>query len=312
MEIIRDIDSVNRDADSVLTVGTFDGLHLGHQFIIRELKKRANSRGAKSTLVTFQPHPQLVLKASDKPGLKILTTSDEKIEILKALETIDRLVIIEFTYDFSKTKPETFVKDILFESIGFSEIAIGYDHAFGKNRQGDIETLKEIGSKLGFSVDGLAAVKVDGILVSSTKIRKLLLECNIRTANKLLGRNYFLDGKVVKGEGRGKDLKFPTANIQPNSPNKLVPGDGVYAVYGHLGSKRLSGMLNIGVRPTFSPSSRTIEVNFFDFYEDIYGENLRIEFIERIRNEKRFSGPDDLIAQLKEDQEKSLSILRKD
>ena len=309
MEIFRDIASVKRFENAVLTVGTFDGLHLGHQFIVEELKNRAKLLNAQTTLVTFDPHPQLVLKSPAKPNLRILTTTDEKINILKTLD-IDRLVVIEFTLGFSRTAPAEFVKETLYGTVGFKEMITGHDHVFGKNRQGDFETLKIMAEELEFSVTELGAYKVDEDLVSSTKIRELLLAGDIKSANKFLGRNYFLNGKVVSGEGRGRDLNFPTANIQIKSPHKLVPGDGVYAVSVCLGLKKLSGMMNIGVRPTFASVTRTMEVNLFNFHENIYGKELKVEFVERIRDEKKFTGPDELVAQLKEDQEKSLHILR--
>ena len=219
MEIFRDIASVRRLENAVLTVGTFDGLHLGHQFIVEELKKRANLYDARSTLVTFNPHPQLVLRSPDKPDLRILTTIDEKIDILKTL-AIDRLVIIEFTYDFSRTSAVEFVKKNLYDSVGFKEIVIGHDHAFGKNRQGGFETLKKLAVETGFSVKELGAFRVGEDLVSSTKIRQLLLDGDIQNANKLLGRNYFISGEVVRGEGRGRDLSFPTANVKRISPTQ--------------------------------------------------------------------------------------------
>lgn len=309
MEIFRDIANVKRLENAVLTVGTFDGLHLGHQFIVEKLKNRAEFLNAQTTLVTFNPHPQIVLKSPDKPDLKILTTVDEKIEILRTFD-IDRLLVIEFTHEFSKTTPVEFVKKVLYETVGFKEMVTGHDHAFGKDRQGDFETLKKLAQELEFSVTELGPFKIEEDLVSSTKIRTLLLGGDIKSANKLLGRNYFVYGKIVGGEGRGRDLNFPTANIELDSRDKLIPGDGVYAVYAFLGSKKVAGMMNIGVRPTFVSGARVMEVNLFDFHETIYGEKMKIEFVERIRDEKKFSGPDELVAQLKKDQEKSLNILR--
>ena len=309
MEIFRDIANVKRLENAVLTVGTFDGLHLGHQFIVEKLKNRAEFLNAQTTLVTFNPHPQIVLKSPDKPDLKILTTVDEKIEILRTFD-IDRLLVIEFTHEFSKTTPVEFVKKVLYETVGFKEMVTGHDHAFGKDRQGDFETLKKLAQELEFSVTELGPFKIEEDLVSSTKIRTLLFGGDIKSANKLLGRNYFVNGKIVGGEGRGRDLNFPTANIELDSRDKLIPGDGVYAVYAFLGSKKVAGMMNIGVRPTFVSGARVMEVNLFDFHETIYGKKMKIEFVERIRDEKRFSGPDELVAQLKKDQEKSLNILR--
>lgn len=309
MEIYRDIANVKRLENAVLTVGTFDGLHLGHQFIVEKLKNRAEFLNAQTTLVTFNPHPQIVLKSPDKSDLKILTTVDEKIEILRTFD-IDRLLVIEFTHEFSKTTPVEFVKKVLYETVGFKEMVTGHDHAFGKDRQGDFETLKKLAQELEFSVTELGPLKIEEDLVSSTKIRTLLLGGDIKSANKLLGRNYFVNGKIVGGEGRGRDLNFPTANIELDSRDKLIPGDGVYAVYAFLGSKKVAGMMNIGVRPTFVSGARVMEVNLFDFHETIYGEKMKIEFVDRIRDEKKFSGPDELVAQLKKDQWKSLNILR--
>lgn len=238
MEIFRDIANVKRLENAVLTVGTFDGLHLGHQFIVEKLKNRAEFLNAQTTLVTFNPHPQIVLKSPDKSDLKILTTVDEKIEILRTFD-IDRLLVIEFTHEFSKTTPVEFVKKVLYETVGFKEMVTGHDHAFGKDRQGDFETLKKLAQELEFSVTELGPFKIEEDLVSSTKIRTLLLGGDIKSANKLLGRNYFVNGKIVGGEGRGRDLNFPTANIELDSRDKLIPGDGVYAVYAFLGKKKL-------------------------------------------------------------------------
>lgn len=308
MEIFWDLNSVKRYKNSVLTVGTFDGIHLGHQFILEELKKRAAKRNAQTTLVTFSPHPQLVLKSPDKPDIKILSTVEEKIDILKELD-INRVIVIHFTEAFSKTTSYDFVQKVLFDTIGFIEIVIGHDHAFGKDRQGDIRTLRKMSHELGFYVDELPSFPVNGIVVSSSKIRNLLKEGKVREANKLLGRNYFFTGKIVKGDGRGKSLNFPTANILPSSEDKLIPQDGVYAVYVQLGHNKLKGMMNIGVRPTFGSLQHTTEVHIFDYCKDLYGENIKIEFVEKIRNEVHFSNPEELIKQLERDKEKSINIL---
>jgi riboflavin kinase/FMN adenylyltransferase len=240
--------------------------------------------------------------------LQILTTIEEKIEIIKTL-SVNRVVVIHFTEEFSKTSSYDFVRKILFDKIGFNEIVIGHDHAFGKNREGDIKTLTALGSRLGFAVDELPAFKVDGEVVSSTKIRGLLQEGKVKEANKLLGRNYSLSGTVITGDGRGKSLSFPTANIQPDSEDKLIPADGVYAVYTYFGGDKYQGMMNIGLRPTFGALNHTIELHIFDFTKNIYGENLRIEFVDKIRNEIRFTSPDELAQQLEKDREQSLAIL---
>lgn len=308
MKIFRDLKSVQKDSECVLTVGTFDGVHRGHQFIIDELKKRARASGLHTTLVTFEPHPQLVLKSPSKPDLQVLTTIDEKLEILQK-HNLDRVAVIEFTLEFSKTSSEDFVRNILFETIGFQEIVIGYDHAFGKNREGDIETLRKMAPKIGFRVDELPAFKLNGNIISSTSIRNLLRDGDVKTASRFLGRNYSLSAKVVKGEGRGQRLRFPTANLQPEVESKLIPGDGVYAVYVWLGQEKLKGMMNIGVRPTFGEEKHTIEVHIFDFDEMIYDQTLIVEFVDKIRDERRFAGVSELAQQLEQDKTNSLNIL---
>lgn len=308
MEIYWDLKTVRRSENSVLTVGTFDGVHQGHQYLIRELKTRAKKVDGQATLVTFRPHPQLVLSARDRPRLRILTTVEEKLELLE--ETgLDRVVVIPFTREFSQTPSEVFVRDILFATIGLREIVIGPDHAFGKDRRGNIDTLKRISAELGFAVDNPPPFEIEGMKVSSTRIRNLLDEGQIALANKLLGRYYFFSGRVVRGDGRGKQQGFPTANLESDSEDKLIPKDGVYAVFVRWESERLKGMMNIGYRPTFEGTKHTVEVHLFDFDRDIYDETLRVECVERIRDEKRFDSSDALRKQLEEDKRTSLQLL---
>jgi len=308
MEIYWTLQSVKKNQDSVLTVGTFDGVHLGHQFILRELRERAAARGAQTTLVTFEPHPQLVLHSPGKPSIQILTTIDEKIDILQKL-ALDRLVVIEFTREFANTSSEAFVENILFNAIGFHEIVIGYDHAFGKNREGDITTLKKMSTKLGFRVAELSAYHIDNTVASSTYIRDLLKAGKVKAASKYLGRNYSLTGTVTRGDGRGKTLQFPTANIALDSNYKLMPRDGVYAVFARIGEERVKGMMNIGMRPTFDSLVHVLEVHIFEFNREIYGEKLTVEFVDRIRDEIRFTNADELVKQLDRDKSKSLLLL---
>ena len=270
MKVDWNLENVERQANSVLTVGTFDGVHKGHKFILEELKKRGANRGAQTTVVTFNPHPQLVLKLRDRPAIQILTTIEEKIDILKDFG-IDRAVVIEFTKEFSNTNSVDFVRKELFEKIGFCEIVIGHDHAFGKNREGGIRTLRSLGAELKFAVDDLPVYEVDGIVLSSTKIRDLLRIGKIKEANDYLGRPYSFEGRVIEGDRRGRELGFPTANIAVNTPDKLIPGDGVYAVYIEFNGRKFKGMMNIGMRPTFDSLQHTAEVHIFDFNEDIYG-----------------------------------------
>jgi riboflavin kinase/FMN adenylyltransferase len=251
--------------------------------------------------VTFEPHPKLVLKQKNGYRLKVLTTIEEKIEILQQMQ-LDRLVIIKFTPEFAAKSSYDFVSEILFDKIGFKEIVIGHDHVFGRQRQGNIDTLNELSFKLGFQVDDLAALTNDETVVSSTWIRKFLQDGQITRANKALGRRFCLDGVVVHGDRRGRKLGFPTANLELSYEHKIMPADGVYAVHVLRDEERLYGMMNIGIRPTFGGTTRIAEVHILNFDKDIYDESLRIEFLDRIRGEIRFSGPDELIAQLRTDE----------
>lgn len=308
MKVDWNHENAERQANSVLTVGTFDGVHKGHKFILEELKKRGANRGAQTTVVTFNPHPQLVLKLRARTAIKILTTIEEKIDILKNFG-IDRAVVIEFTREFSNTNPVDFVRKELFEKIGFCEIVIGHDHAFGKNREGGIRTLRSLGTKLKFAVDDLPAYEVDGVVLSSTKIRDLLRKGKIKEANEYLGWPYSFEGRVIEGDRRGRDLGFPTANLEVSTSDKLIPGDGVYAVYIELNGRKFKGMMNIGIRPTFDSPQHTAEVHIFDFNEVIYGKRLRVEFADKIRDEFRFKNAAELTEQLQKDKNFSLDIL---
>jgi riboflavin kinase/FMN adenylyltransferase len=258
------------------------------------------AKGYSSTLVTFEPHPKLVLKQNNGYRLKILTTIDEKIELLQALQ-LDRLVVITFTQNFAAKSSSDFVSDILFDKIGFKEIVIGHDHAFGRRREGNFQTLKALGAQLGFHVQDLAALTNENSVVSSTRIRKYLLDGKIGAANKALGRPYFFDGVVVRGDGRGKSLGFPTANIELSYEHKILPAYGVYAVNVYRGGDKLSGMMNIGIRPTFGGARCITEVHILDFDRDIYDERLRIDVVDRMRGEMKFASPDALITQLQVD-----------
>ncbi len=311
MTVYWDIQGVEHSANNVITVGTFDGIHLGHQFIIERLQARANALGATTSVITFDPHPQLVLRPTGKPEIKILTTTDEKIEIFEDLG-LDKLFVLKFTREFANTSSEEFVREILHTRIGFKEIVLGHDHGFGKNREGDVQTLLALSQELGFHVTQLPAFTLNGTRISSTKIRQALLDGDVAAATRYLGRPYRLSGRVVRGDGRGKGLCFPTANLAPTFPDKLVPRDGVYAVRIHLRDEQFQGMMNIGVRPTFGNSRHTLEVHIFEFDGDLYGEEVTVEFVERIRDEIPFSDSEKLVNQLIKDKERSLEILQKE
>lgn len=303
------IEQVKREAGSVVTVGSFDGLHRGHRLILAALQEEAQARAGSTTVVTFEPHPQLVLKKSGQPPLQILTSAEEKVVLLREIG-IDRVVVIPFTLEFSQTPSATFVRDILFHKIGMQAIVIGHDHGFGKNREGDVATLTALGRELGFAVRELPPYQTGDTVVSSTQIRQALLRGDMAQANDWLASSYQLACKVVAGEGRGKHIGFPTANLQPLNPDKLIPANGVYAVIAELSGEKFGGMMNIGVRPTFAGTARTLEVHLLDFDRNIYGQRLDLHFIARLREEKKFDAIPDLIAQLRADREASLRVVQ--
>ncbi len=318
-QIYRSLDEVQFDPCSVVTVGTFDGLHCGHQAILRELKQEARTRQSRATVVTFDPHPQLVLQRPDKPAVQILTTTAEKITLL-CEENIDRLVIIPFTREFSRTPSETFVREILWRRVGMQAMVIGHDHGFGKNREGDLATLQRLGQELGFAVREVPPYEMNGVTLSSTRVREALLQGEVEKAARYLGRLYCLSGTVTAGDGRGKTLGFPTANVAPNHDKKLVPANGVYVVRveyekPHVremageDKTKYSGMMNIGYRPTFGNPARALEAHLLDFSGDLYGATLTIHFVARLRHEQKFASPQALMAQLERDKLDSLRIL---
>ncbi len=300
---------------SVLTVGTFDGVHLGHQAILRYLLERAGALGGTGTVLSFHPHPREVVEGTP---LTLLTTIEERADIMEEIG-LDRLVILPFTKEFSRLSAEVFVEDILVRGIGLREIVIGYDHAFGRDRRGNADLLRTLGKKHGFTVDIVPARIIQKQAVSSRKIRRALEEDGgVEAAADMLGRPYCLTGRVVRGEGRGREMGFPTANIAVEHPRKAIPADGVYAVRvcrlsrdrnASPGNSSLAGMMNIGIRPTFGGGQRMIEVHLFDIEEDMYGELLRVEFVSRTRDERRFASQKDLIRQLFQDRVRSRQIL---
>lgn len=311
MRIFRSLEDIHRDDCCILTTGTFDGIHLGHQSIIKSLHDSVSHDDECVTIVTFEPHPQFVVKSPKRNGLKLLTTIEEKISILEDLK-IDRLIIISFDEKFAQLSSQEFIEKILVKRIGFKKIIIGYDHAFGKNRQGNYEILERLSKQYNYSIIVLPAFSLDGVIVSSTKIRKLLLIGDVELAAKYLGRNYRLTGKVIRGEGRGRTLNIPTANIEPISNEKLIPKDGIYAVWARLGDQNYKAVLYIGTKPTFAFNDRTIELHLFNFSGNLYGHTLEIEFKARIRDDYHFEKVEKLIKQIEHDKEKTLEILSKD
>ena len=315
MRRLHGLDQVRKDVASVLTVGTFDGVHLGHQAILRYLLERAGTLGGTSTVLSFHPHPREIVEGTP---LSLLTTIEERADIMEEIG-LDQLVVLPFTKEFSRLSAEAFVEDVLVRGIGLREIVIGYDHAFGRDRRGNADLLRTLGKKHGFTVDIVPARIIQEQAVSSRKIRRGLEENGgVEAAADMLGRPYCLTGRVVRGEGRGREMGFPTANIAVEHPRKVIPADGVYAVRvcrlpgdqnASPGNPPLPGMMNIGIRPTFGGEQRMIEVHLFDIEEDIYGELLRVEFVSRTRDERRFASKKDLMRQLSQDRVRSREIL---
>lgn len=305
MILITDLKNIQKKFDnSILTLGNFDGLHLGHQELVRMIIRRARETGALSMVVTFRPHPLKILAPEKCPPL--ISIYEEKIKLFERLG-IDVLVKIPFTLEFSAMPPEDFVRDVLCGTLGAKEIFVGYNYRFGKGREGDIRTLRGLGEKYGFTVREIEQIAFGGEVISSTKIRTLLREGDVEHAAKLLGRTYAITGIVVKGDGRGKGLGFPTANIAPK--HSIIPADGVYAVRLIVREKVYDGIANIGMRPTFNKKVLAIEVHVFDFNEDIYGEDISLYFIRKIREEKKFKGAEALVTQIKSDIETAKEIL---
>lgn len=310
MKVYRSLDEFTPLTNAVATQGTFDGVHIGHQKILERLKNLAHQKNGETVLLTFFPHPRMVLQPDDNT-LKLLHTVDEKIEHFEKTG-LDHLLIVPFTKEFSRQSSLQFVRDVLVNKVGVKTLVIGYDHRFGKNREGSMDDLRKFGSTFKFDVEEISAQDIDDITVSSTKIRNALTHGDVDTAKRYLGYNYPVSGKVVEGNSLGKKIGFPTANISIERPFKLVPGDGVYAVKVHVDGEIFGGMANIGNQPTFEDRSHAFEVNIFGFNKDIYGMDIKVEFISRIRSEMKFDGVDSLIAQLNKDKSTALNSINSD
>lgn len=292
---------------SVITIGTFDGVHLGHRKILKRLKNIASENGLQAVILTFFPHPRMVLQTA--LDIKLLNTIEERQEILSNLE-LDHLVIKEFTEEFSKLSAEEYVKDILINELNAKYIIIGYDHRFGRNRRANINDLIAFGNQYHFKVEEISVKDVEDVAVSSTKIRNALIMGDIKTANTFLGYDYFLTGTVVKGKQIGKQIGFPTANIYIKEDYKLIPKNGAYVVKSKIDNTIYFGMMNIGTNPTVSGTKQSIEVHFFNFDQDLYDKKLKIELLEPLRNERKFESLDFLQEQLKIDKENALKLIQ--
>jgi len=293
--------------DSAITVGSFDGIHLGHQQILQRLIDGAKGQRLRSVVATFEPHPRLVLADSREP-IHLLTTTEEKIQLLRNW-SIDLLCILQFDRTASELSPLDFVQIVLKGRMGLKRIVIGYNHAFGKNRGGDRESLITFSRELDFQVDVLNPVEIGGVIVSSSKVRSLLRQGDVARAAELLGRRYSLKGKVVQGYARGKRLSFPTANLALSNAVKLIPANGVYCGLVRARGEIFPAAISIGTNPTFSDARHSIEAHLIGFDGDLYGEVLEIEFVHWLREERKFAGERELAHQIGEDVQQSLAIL---
>ena len=299
MKTIIDISNFINEEKTFVTIGTFDGVHYGHQKILEKLILEAKKTGKKSVLLTFFPHPRMVLQKD--ASIELINTITEREKLLKKTG-LDYLIIHPFSREFSRTTALEFVRDILVNKFNISKLIIGYDHHFGKNREGNIQQLTEYSYLYDFTVEEIPAQDVDDVSVSSTKIRHALHAGNLKTANRYLGYNFMLNGVVVNGKKLGGKIGYPTANISIEEDYKLIPKTGVYVVKATINKNSVFGMMNIGNRPTVNGNYQTIEVHFFDFNQDLYGKKLTIELLYFLRNEEKFDSLDALIHQLKEDE----------
>ena len=304
MQILSNLFEIKLSKATIATIGTFDGIHIGHQKILNSLVRFAEENGLKSVVITFNPHPRKII--SKKNSIELINTIEEKKEKLKALG-IDYLIVQKFDEKFSETEANKFV-EILKNNINIEKLIVGYDHRFGKNRNADINDLKKYGKKLNFEVIEVDALEIEEVNISSTKIRLAIKDGNIQLANSYLDYNFFLSGEVVKGHSRGKELGFPTANLKIDE-DKIIPKNGVYLVKSKIDHQDIYGMMNIGYNPTFNNKSKKIETHFFNLNKNLYGKIIKIELLEYIREEKRFETVDDLIQRLKLDREKCLKLI---
>ena len=309
MKVYYDIDQFKGVKCPVVTSGTFDGVHMGHRMIISRLKEIAAQSGGETVLLTFYPHPRMVLFPDDNE-LRLLNTQEEKIKLLEK-QGVDHLIVYPFSKAFSRLSSVNFIRDILVNKIGTKKLVIGYNHHFGRNREGSFQHLMESGPVYGFDVEEIPAQDIDSVEISSTKIRKALSAGDISTANTFSGYPYVLTGTVVKGKQLGRKLGYPTANLEVADKYKLIPANGIYVVEVNIEDKTYKGMMSIGVNPTVNGTQRTIEVNILDFDKDIYGAKLSIGFIDKLRDEEKFEDLDKLKQQLGRDKEQTLQTFEK-
>ncbi|MBK7764209.1 MAG: bifunctional riboflavin kinase/FAD synthetase [Bacteroidetes bacterium] len=308
MRVYRGLDVLPDFRNPVITIGTFDGVHVGHTSIINRLCTRANEVNGESVIITFEPHPRLVLSNHTTP-IELLYSLDEKIEALSKMN-VDNLVVVPFTKVFAELSAKDYIEDFLVHHFKPHTFIIGYDHHFGKNRQGNFDLLNAVKGQYGFNLEEIPVQEITHVAVSSTKIREALHRGDITQANTLLGKPFVLHGQVVHGEQKGRLLGFPTANLQIMETHKLIPANGVYAVFAEVNHRMYKGMMNIGIRPTINNlHQRSIEVHMFDFDEEIYQQTIGVQMLHRLRDEKKFESIEGLIQQLHEDKSIALQIL---
>lgn len=304
MEIYQGIEQVrHRLKNPAITIGNFDGVHTGHQALFRKVKEWAQKLDGQSVVMTFHPHPLAVLFPGNP--LSFITSHEQKLDLIADFG-IDATIVVPFSKDFSQISAREFVEDLLVGSIGVKAVVVGYDYRFGRNREGDISFLRQLGEEHGFQVDTVPGIRMDDMVVSSTAIRKMIVEGNISKANQLLGRLFEVSGTIIPGRKRGAGLGFPTANIR--MPAQTPPRTGVYVVEAEIDGNTYGGAANLGYNPTFGDVDLSLEVHLFDFNQDVYGKPISVRFIDRLRDEKRFSGPQDLIDQIRKDVETARKI----
>ena len=308
MKIFNNIQSYSPEKESILTIGTFDGVHIGHNKILTKLVEESKKNNLSSLIMTFFPHPRMVLQKSQE--IKMIDTIDEKIHLFEKTG-VDNLIIQPFDENFSKIRAKEFVEEILVKKLKIKHIIIGYNHRFGKDREASVDDLKKFGLNYMFTVEEIAAQEIHSIAISSTKIRNAILKGEIKKCNEYLGRNFMLTGEVVHGDGLGKKINFPTANIEIPETYKIIPKNGVYLVKAIINSEIYFGMMNIGGRPTIGGENKSLEIHFFNFKDNIYNKTFSVEIICKIRDEEKFSSIDELKIQLKKDEQFCLKLINK-
>jgi len=306
LNIVSNFCSFSIKNQTIVTIGTFDGVHIGHQKIIKRLVKIAKKDHITAIVLTFFPHPRMVLQKD--ANIKLINTIDEKAQLFEKFG-IDNLVVKKFTKEFSRLSAEDFVKQVLVDKLKIKKIIIGYDHHFGRNRNANIDDLRTFGNTYKFDVEEISVQDVNDVAVSSTKIREALIEGDIKTANSFLGYNFMLSGDIVKGKGLGKQIGFPTANLFIEETYKLIPKQGVYIVKSCIEDAIVYGMMNIGTNPTIGVNKESIEVHFFDFNNDLYDQKIQIQILDRIRDEHKFDSLEVLKIQLQKDKQTSLNFI---